>query len=105
MTRKKNSQPRRPKHVPQRTCVICREKTDKRRLTRIVNNENEGVIVDPTGKKSGRGAYVCDKAACWEKLGRSDVLDKALKVQIDAATKAALLAQFQKKLPEVVGHA
>ena len=103
MTSKKPKQPRRPKHIPQRTCVICREKSDKRRLTRIVNNQEEGIVIDPTGKMAGRGAYVCQKASCWETLERSTVLDQALKTPVSAAQKAALVAQYKQK--EVVSHA
>ncbi len=104
MTGKPPKQPRRPKHVPQRTCVVCREKTDKRQLTRIVNNQEEGIVIDPTGKKTGRGAYVCHKATCWEKIAKGQILDQALKVPVSAETKAALLAQYQVKI-KVMSHA
>jgi uncharacterized protein len=70
-------QPRR-KHVPLRTCVICREKSGKRTFTRIVRTEH-GVMVDPTGKMDGRGAYLCNQASCWERAIKSDVLNQALR--------------------------
>lgn len=69
------------KHVPIRTCVVCREKAGKRALVRIVRTE-DGIQIDPTGKISGRGAYVCDRASCWERLVQSNVLAQALRTQI-----------------------
>lgn len=75
--------PRKPKHVPQRMCVICRQRYDKRRLTRIVNSKEEGVSVDPTGKRNGRGAYLCDQLTCWEQaLSDLRALNQALKAEI-----------------------
>lgn len=76
-------QPRRPKHVPQRTCIVCREKFDKRRLTRIVRTPDEGVVIDATGKRNGRGAYLCDQVSCWEiALEKTQLLDKALATKV-----------------------
>ena len=74
-----SKQPGRPRHAPQRTCIVCRGQFDKRRLTRIVRATDRGVVVDPTGKLNGRGAYVCDQAACWDKLVRhAGLLNQAL---------------------------
>lgn len=69
------------KHTPLRTCVVCRDKADKRILTRIVRTA-DGIWVDATGKMNGRGAYICDKTQCWERIMHSDVLNKALKTQL-----------------------
>jgi predicted RNA-binding protein YlxR (DUF448 family) len=49
----------RPKHVPRRTCVACRETDAKRQLIRLVRTPEGTVEVDPTGKRNGRGAYLC----------------------------------------------
>jgi predicted RNA-binding protein YlxR (DUF448 family) len=74
---------RKQKHIPQRMCVACRERYDKRRLTRIVNSPQEGVIVDLSGKKNGRGAYLCDQITCWDKaLNNAALLDQALKKEL-----------------------
>jgi len=89
----KKQKPRRQKHIPQRTCVICRQKFDKRRLTRIVRTADSGVIIDPTGKQNGRGAYLCDQPACWERaLRNSQLLNKALLTTISEDEWAALAA-------------
>jgi predicted RNA-binding protein YlxR (DUF448 family) len=69
----------RQKHVPRRTCIVCRETGAKRALTRIVRT-GEGVIeVDPTGRKNGRGAYLCDKKGCWDKALSTPILARALR--------------------------
>jgi uncharacterized protein len=69
------------KHLPVRTCIVCREKESKRQLTRIVRTES-GVQIDPTGKMNGRGAYLCDKTSCWERAVKTDLLSKALRTTL-----------------------
>lgn len=80
----------RPKHIPQRTCVVCRETNAKRSLTRLVRTADEGVQVDPTGKRSGRGAYLCEQASCWKRALESDVLDKALRTTLTGEDRQRL---------------
>lgn len=69
------------KHVPERMCVVCREKAGKRTLTRIVRGA-AGLEVDPSGKLNGRGAYLCDREICWETAVKTDVLAKALRMPL-----------------------
>ena len=69
------------KHIPQRTCIACREVNEKRSLIRIVRSP-EGVRVDPTGRMSGRGAYLHDSKECWEKALKHGILARALKTNI-----------------------
>ena len=88
---------KRLKHIPQRTCVGCRETLPKRSLVRLVRRP-EGVQVDPTGKLAGRGAYLHDRRSCWEK-GLKGTLAHALKVTLSPADLAAL-RQFMQTLPE-----
>ena len=88
----KIKKPIRNKHIPQRLCVVCRQKRDKRQLTRLVRTES-GVVIDPTGKQNGRGAYVCDQPQCWDKIIKSQLLDKALKTEISADEKSAIASQ------------
>ncbi|UCG25651.1 MAG: YlxR family protein [Chloroflexota bacterium] len=80
----------RRKHIPQRTCVACRRKLDKRRLTRIVRSAEEGVVVDPSGKRNGRGAYLCDQPDCWDEALTGSILDRALQTQVNKAQKDQL---------------
>jgi len=84
-------QPRRPKHVPQRTCIVCREKFDKRRLTRIVRTPDEGVVVDFTGKRNGRGAYLCDQVSCWDiALEKPQLLNQALMTELTGSERVEI---------------
>lgn len=82
---------RREKHVPQRTCIVCREKADKRRLTRIVRTA-ESVMVDAGGRQAGRGAYLCDRPACWDRALQSGMLERALRATLSPETRLALAA-------------
>jgi uncharacterized protein len=77
---------RKQKHIPKRMCVVCRDKIEKRRLTRIVRTAS-GLQIDPSGKHDGRGAYVCDQATCRERVATSDILSKALRVRITDADR------------------
>ncbi len=80
----------RSRHIPQRTCIVCRQKIDKRCLTRIVRTADAGVVVDATGKRNGRGAYVCDQPACWHKVVNSNLLDQALITEVTQEEKDAI---------------
>ena len=82
-TKSKRKGPR-PKHVPQRMCVACRERDSKRTLTRIVRTPDGEVAIDPTGRRNGRGSYLCDNPRCWEKAIRGGLLTRALNVTLPA---------------------
>ena len=87
---------KRLKHIPQRTCVGCRTVLPKRSLVRLVR-QPEGVQVDPTGKLSGRGAYLHNIRTCWEK-GLKGPLANALKVNL-TPDDMDRLRQFMQNLP------
>lgn len=70
------------KRQPQRTCVACRQKKNKRDLTRIVLTDT-GLKIDGSGKVDGRGAYLCDNPVCWERAASTTVLAKALRAEIN----------------------
>jgi len=89
--------PKRVKHVPQRTCVGCRLVLPKRALTRIVRTP-EGVVVDPTGKLAGRGAYLHNARSCWHRALKGP-LASALRTELTDQDRAALQA-FWENLPE-----
>ena len=86
----------RMKHVPQRTCVGCREVLPKRKMVRIVRTA-DGVQIDPTGKLAGRGAYLHDRRQCWER-GLKGALAHALKTTLTQADRARL-EEFMNSLP------
>jgi len=81
---------KRPKHVPVRTCVVCREKADKRTLVRVVRTQN-GLQIDPSGKLDGRGAYLCEQTQCWERASSGDVLNQALRMTLTDEDRKRLL--------------
>ena len=91
----------RRKHIPQRTCVGCREVLPKRSLIRIVRSE-QGVKVDPTGKLAGRGAYLHDQRSCWEN-GLKGSIVKALKVELTVEERERLL-EYASSLPNGVAR-
>ncbi len=70
------------KKVPKRMCVSCREMFEKKELKRIVKTPEEEVLYDPTGKKAGKGAYICSNPECFKKLKKSRLLEKHLKTAI-----------------------
>ena len=70
------------KRIPTRQCMGCREKKKKRELVRVVRSPEGEVSIDPTGRKPGRGAYICDNIQCLEKLIKSKRLEKIFDTKI-----------------------
>lgn len=65
-----------------RMCIVCRKMADKKELIRIVKNKEGEIFIDRTGKKNGRGAYICKDAECLKKLVKQKTLNKAFKTNI-----------------------
>ncbi|MCR4400789.1 MAG: YlxR family protein [Syntrophomonadaceae bacterium] len=84
----------RVRKLPQRMCVGCREMKNKRDLIRVVRTPDGQVLVDRTGKKSGRGAYVCPSVECLSLAVKGKRLQKALEQEIPAE----VLEQLRKEL-------
>jgi len=78
------------KHIPQRTCIACRQIKDKKALIRLVRAENGGVEVDLSGRKPGRGAYLCPKKDCWELVLKKNRLEYALRTKLSADNRQVL---------------
>ncbi len=87
---------KRVKHIPQRTCVGCRQVMPKRNLIRVVRSP-EGVSIDLTGKTAGRGAYLHDKKSCWESALKG-ALNHALKIELTEQDRDVLI-HFMESLP------
>ena len=83
------------KHIPQRTCVACREVNEKRSLIRIVRTP-DGVVIDTTGRLPGRGAYLHDSKECWEKALKRGVLARSLKTEISQENMEILQAYLDQ---------
>lgn len=93
MVKKQQQQPRRIKHIPQRTCIACREVQAKGTLVRIVRTA-DGVFPDPTGKLAGRGAYLHSQPGCWQR-GIDHNLPSALRTTLTDADRQRLNEYFQ----------
>jgi predicted RNA-binding protein YlxR (DUF448 family) len=76
------------KHIPQRTCVGCRQTLAKRSLIRLVRT-TDGVLIDQTGKTPGRGAYLHNIRTCWE-AGLKGSLANALKIELTEVDRTRL---------------
>ncbi len=85
------------KHIPQRTCIACRQIKPKRRLIRLVYTVDGRAEVDFSGKKAGRGAYLCCSSVCWQEGLNKGHLEKALRRKISAEDRAKLV-EFGKML-------
>ena len=88
-----------PKKIPMRMCVGCREMKPKRELIRVVRSPEGEVSMDPVGKKPGRGAYVCRNTECLKRAIKQRQLERQLEVQLTAEVSAALQAAMEN-LPE-----
>jgi hypothetical protein len=92
----------RKKHVPLRTCIACGETGAKRELVRIVRRPEGGIVIDPTGKAAGRGAYIHRRAECWQRAVEGNRLGHVLKAALTDAERQALRDQL--KLLELEEH-
>jgi hypothetical protein len=70
------------KKIPLRQCVGCQEEKPKKDLIRILKTPEEEVVLDTTGRKNGRGAYICPDPECLKKAVKSKGLERSLKVSI-----------------------
>ena len=83
------------KKLPLRLCIGCNAMKNKKEMIRIVKNE-EGINLDKTGKKNGRGAYLCDDMECLEKAIKSRGLEHSFKMAISKEIYTKLLEDMGK---------
>lgn len=84
------------KKIPMRMCVCCREMKPKKSMLRIVKSGEE-ITLDLTGKKNGRGAYICDDENCVKKLRRQKILNRVFSVNVDDAVYDRIEENFFDK--------
>jgi uncharacterized protein len=89
-------QPLKPRRVPERSCIACKSTRQKRELIMIVKTEN-GIEVDPTGKKNGRGAYLCADIACWQIGLKGNRIERALNGRLSQTNRQSLI-EYGKNL-------
>ena len=85
-----------PKKTPMRMCVGCREMKEKRELIRIVRTPDGEVAMDDTGKRSGRGAYVCRNAECMIRAIRQKQLERQLEITLTNEVSEALTEEIKR---------
>ena len=89
-----------PRKIPMRMCVGCREMKEKKELIRVVRSPEGDVSLDPTGKKSGRGAYVCRDPDCLKRA----IKQRQLERQLDAALSPEAAEALQAELEALTGE-
>lgn len=89
-----------PKKIPMRMCVGCREMKEKRDLIRIVRTPEGEVVMDDTGKRSGRGAYVCRRTECLTRAVKQKQLERQLEITLTKEVADALTAEVHKLAAE-----
>lgn len=82
----------RVKKIPLRMCVGCQEMHPKKEMLRVVRTPDGEILLDPTGKKSGRGAYVCRNVTCLQQAVKARRLERALGQPVSPEVLAALEA-------------
>ena len=83
------------KKIPQRQCMGCRERREKRQMIRVVRTPEGAVNLDFSGKMNGRGAYICPDPECLKKALRSKALDRSLEVTIPQEVYARLEKEME----------
>ena len=83
------------KKIPQRQCMGCRERREKRQMIRVVRTPEGNVNLDFSGKMNGRGAYICPNPECLKKALRSKALDRSLEVTIPEDVYARLEKEME----------
>ena len=83
------------KKIPQRQCMGCRERRDKREMLRVVRCTDGSVKLDFSGKLNGRGAYVCPDPECLRKAQKAKALDRSLEVAIPDEVYAQLTREME----------
>ena len=83
------------KKIPLRQCIGCGEMKSKKEMFRILKTEEEGIILDVTGKKNGRGAYICGNAECLIKAKKTKGLDRAYKMPVAAEIYDSLIKEIE----------
>ena len=88
------------KHLPQRTCISCRQIKEKKALIRLVRAENGVIEVDISGKKPGRGAYLCPNIVCLESALKKNRLEYALRTKFSNDNRQILTEHINNLLEE-----
>lgn len=83
------------KKAPLRMCIGCGANKDKKDLMRVVKDKEGNISLDFTGKKSGRGAYLCKNMECLKKSEKKKALERAFNMSVDSAVFQELESEFK----------
>lgn len=80
---------------PERQCIGCRESREKKELIRVVKTPEGDIVLDRTGRRNGRGAYLCDREECFQKARKSNALSRSFKINVSDEIYDELERQFK----------
>ena len=84
------------KKVPLRQCIGCGEMKSKKEMIRVLKTENEGIVLDATGRKNGRGAYVCPTMECFRKAVKNKGLERSFKMPVPKEVYESLEKEMEQ---------
>lgn len=84
------------KKIPMRMCLGCGEMKPKKELIRVLRTSNDIFIIDTTGRKNGRGAYICESKECLDKCIKNHGLERSFKMKISADIYESLKSSFEE---------
>ncbi len=84
------------KKVPLRQCIGCGEMKSKKELIRILKTETEGIVIDATGRKNGRGAYVCPDVGCYRRAVKNKGLERSFKMAVPREVYESLEKEMER---------
>ena len=94
------STPTKTKKIPMRQCVGCGQMNEKRLMYRVLRTQEGAFLLDKTGRKNGRGAYICPKEECLKNAIRSKGLERSFKMQIPKEVYAMLEEEMKSSHEE-----
>lgn len=83
------------KKIPMRQCIGCSEMKPKKELLRILRTEEEGIVLDTTGRKNGRGAYICPNAECLQKARKTKGIERSFKTAVSEEIYDNLIKEIE----------
>ena len=84
------------KKIPQRLCIGCGEMKNKKEMIRVLKTAEDGIVIDETGRKNGRGAYICPSMDCFRKAVTGKGLERSLKMAIPKEVYETLEKEMER---------
>lgn len=85
------------KKIPMRQCVGCGEMKNKKEMFRVIKTAEEEILLDTTGKKNGRGAYICPNLECLKKAAKNRGLERSLKIAVPKEILDTLIKEMENR--------